>query len=82
MNLPIAVWMMRSFLADIPPALFEAASLDGAGLIKTLTRVVGAHRDARHRLDVADLLHLRLERVAAGEPADQQPDRRRPLRCS
>jgi sorbitol/mannitol transport system permease protein len=41
MNLPIAVWMMRSFLADIPPALFEAASLDGAGLTKTLTRVVG-----------------------------------------
>ncbi|QNK83651.1 carbohydrate ABC transporter permease [Nakamurella sp. PAMC28650] len=40
MNLPIAVWMMRSFLADIPPALFEAAALDGAGLIKTLTRVV------------------------------------------
>ncbi|SDO97644.1 sorbitol/mannitol transport system permease protein [Nakamurella panacisegetis] len=40
MNLPIAVWMMRSFLADIPPALFEAASLDGAGLAKTLTRVV------------------------------------------
>ena len=41
MNLPVAVWMMRSFLADIPPALFEAASLDGAGLVKTLTRVVG-----------------------------------------
>jgi sorbitol/mannitol transport system permease protein len=40
MNLPIAVWMMRSFLADIPPALFEAASLDGAGLGKILTRVV------------------------------------------
>ncbi|MTD14427.1 ABC transporter permease subunit [Nakamurella sp. YIM 132087] len=40
MNLPIAVWMMRSFLADIPPALFEAASLDGAGLVKTLVRVI------------------------------------------
>lgn len=40
MNLPIAVWMMRSFLADIPVALFEAAALDGAGLIKTLSRVV------------------------------------------
>ncbi len=40
MNLPIAVWMMRSFLADIPPALFEAASLDGAGLIKTLLKVI------------------------------------------
>ena len=40
MNLPIAVWMMRSFLADIPPALFEAAALDGAGLFKTLIRVI------------------------------------------
>jgi sorbitol/mannitol transport system permease protein len=40
MNLPIAVWMMRSFLADIPPALFEAAALDGAGLITTLRRVI------------------------------------------
>ncbi|GAA2004713.1 carbohydrate ABC transporter permease [Nakamurella flavida] len=40
MNLPIAIWMMRSFLADIPPALFEAASLDGAGLLLTLRRVV------------------------------------------
>lgn len=39
MNLPIAVWMMRSFMADIPPALFEAAALDGAGLIKSLIRV-------------------------------------------
>lgn len=39
MNLPIAVWMMRSFMADIPVALFEAASLDGAGLTKTLVRV-------------------------------------------
>ncbi|WP_029136138.1 carbohydrate ABC transporter permease [Nakamurella lactea] len=40
MNLPIAVWMMRSFLADIPPALFEAASLDGANLVQTLRRVI------------------------------------------
>lgn len=39
MNLPIAIWMMRSFMADIPIALFEAASLDGAGLTKTLVRV-------------------------------------------
>lgn len=40
MNLRITVRMMRSFLADIPPALFEPASLDGAGLVKTLTEVV------------------------------------------
>ena len=45
MNLPIAVWMMRSFLADIPPALFEAASLDGAGLIKTLLKVIAPIAD-------------------------------------
>jgi sorbitol/mannitol transport system permease protein len=40
MNLPIAIWMMRSFLADIPPELFEAAALDGAGLIRTLRSII------------------------------------------
>ncbi|HXT89447.1 MAG TPA: carbohydrate ABC transporter permease, partial [Trebonia sp.] len=35
MNLPIAVWMMRSFLAEVPVEMLEAASLDGAGLIRT-----------------------------------------------
>lgn len=40
MNLPIAIWMMRSFLVDIPPALFEAASLDGAGLVMTLRSII------------------------------------------
>jgi sorbitol/mannitol transport system permease protein len=41
MNLPIAVWMMRSFLAEVPVAILESASLDGAGLIRTLVSVVG-----------------------------------------
>ncbi len=40
MNLPIAIWMLRSFLADIPVELFEAAALDGAGLITTLRSVI------------------------------------------
>ena len=40
MNLPIAVWMMRSFLADIPVELFEAAAVDGAGLIRTLRSII------------------------------------------
>jgi sorbitol/mannitol transport system permease protein len=39
-NLPIAVWMMRSFLADIPVELFEAAAVDGAGLIRTLRSII------------------------------------------
>ncbi len=40
MNLPIAVWMMRSFLAEVPVAILESASLDGAGLVRTLVSVV------------------------------------------
>jgi sorbitol/mannitol transport system permease protein len=40
MNLPIAVWMMQSFLAEIPVAVIEAARLDGARLPAVLTRVV------------------------------------------
>jgi len=40
MNLPIAVWMMRSFLAEVPTEMLEAAALDGAGLVTTLRRVV------------------------------------------
>ncbi|MGW2635213.1 carbohydrate ABC transporter permease [Streptomyces chattanoogensis] len=40
MNLPIAVWMMRSFLAEVPAEIMEAAQIDGAGLGTTLMRIV------------------------------------------
>jgi sorbitol/mannitol transport system permease protein len=40
MNLPIAVWMMRSFLAEVPVAILEAASLDGAGLVYQLRKII------------------------------------------
>jgi sorbitol/mannitol transport system permease protein len=40
MNLPIAVWMMQSFLAEVPVAVIEAAQIDGARLPTVLTRVV------------------------------------------
>jgi sorbitol/mannitol transport system permease protein len=40
MNLPIAVWMMRSFLAEVPGEILEAASIDGAGLPTVLLRIV------------------------------------------
>jgi sorbitol/mannitol transport system permease protein len=40
MNLPIAVWMMRSFLAEVPVEMLEAAQIDGAGLLLTLRKVV------------------------------------------
>ncbi len=40
MNMPIAVWMLRSFLAEVPVEMLEAAQVDGAGLIRTLREVV------------------------------------------
>jgi sorbitol/mannitol transport system permease protein len=40
MNLPIAVWMMRSFLAEVPGEVLEAASLDGCSLPRTLRTIV------------------------------------------
>jgi sorbitol/mannitol transport system permease protein len=40
MNLPIAVWMMRSFLSEVPVEMLEAAQMDGANLTKTLRSVI------------------------------------------
>jgi sorbitol/mannitol transport system permease protein len=40
MNLPLAVWMMRSFLLEVPRSVVEAAAMDGAGLLLTIRRVI------------------------------------------
>ena len=40
MNLPIAVWMMRSFFLEVPSEILEAARIDGADLRHELTEVV------------------------------------------
>nr|WP_083518997.1 carbohydrate ABC transporter permease [Serinicoccus chungangensis] len=40
MNMPIAVWMLQSFLAEVPVEMLEAAQVDGAGLLTTLRQVV------------------------------------------
>lgn len=40
MNLPIAVWMLRSFLLEVPPAVIEASRIDGAGLLRQLRHVI------------------------------------------
>jgi sorbitol/mannitol transport system permease protein len=39
-NLPLAVWMLRSFFQEIPRELIEAAEIDGAGLRGQLTSVI------------------------------------------
>lgn len=35
MNVPVAYWLLRGFVRRIPPALDEAAWVDGAGFLKT-----------------------------------------------
>jgi sorbitol/mannitol transport system permease protein len=40
LNLAIAVWMLRSFLLEIPVAILEAAHVDGASFLKQLRSVV------------------------------------------
>jgi sorbitol/mannitol transport system permease protein len=40
MNLPIAIWMMRSFMMEVPFEIIEAARVDGAGLFREMTRIV------------------------------------------
>jgi sorbitol/mannitol transport system permease protein len=40
MNLPLAVWMLRSFLSEVPPEILEAAQVDGAGLLRILRQVI------------------------------------------
>jgi sorbitol/mannitol transport system permease protein len=39
-NLPIAIWMIRSFLIEVPNGLLEAARIDGANLWVEVTQVI------------------------------------------
>jgi ABC-type glycerol-3-phosphate transport system permease component len=39
-NVPFAAWLMTSFMATIPIELEQAAAIDGAGRLRTLTSVV------------------------------------------
>ncbi len=40
LNLPLAVWMLQSFFADIPRELEEAAEIDGSDRIGTFLRII------------------------------------------
>ena len=40
LNLPLAVWMLRSFFQEVPGELIEAARIDGASLWSQLTSIV------------------------------------------
>ena len=40
LNLPLVIWMMRSFFADLPKEILEASVVDGAGFFRIMTRIV------------------------------------------
>ena len=40
MNLPLAVWMMRSFFQEVPREVLEAAQMDGANLTTTMRTIL------------------------------------------
>ena len=40
MNLPIAIWMLRSFFEEIPPDVIQAAEVDGANVMTLITRII------------------------------------------
>ena len=76
-NLPLAVWMIRSFLLEVPKEMLEAARIDGAGVCDRAHARDPADRAARHRRDRTDLRDLHLERVLLRVLPDrhQRPDR-------
>jgi sorbitol/mannitol transport system permease protein len=40
MNLPLAIWMIRSFMLEVPSELLEASELDGAGRIREIVELI------------------------------------------
>ena len=40
LNLPLAVWMLRSFFAEVPRELIEASQMDGASLMSQIRSVI------------------------------------------
>jgi sorbitol/mannitol transport system permease protein len=40
MNLPLAVWMMRSFLLEVPREVLEAGEVDGASLLTSIRKII------------------------------------------
>jgi len=40
MNLPLAIWMMRSFLLEVPREVLEAGEVDGAGLLTSIRKII------------------------------------------
>ncbi len=40
MNLPIAIWMLRSFFVEVPKDIIDASRVDGASVFQQMTQIV------------------------------------------
>jgi len=40
MNLPLAIWMIRSFMVEIPRDVFDAVEVDGAGRVREMVQII------------------------------------------
>jgi len=40
MNLPLAIWMIRSFMVEIPAEVFDAVRVDGAGRMREMFQII------------------------------------------
>ena len=69
LNLPLAVWMLRSFFQEVPSELIEAAQIDGASLRSQLTSVVMPIVAPGLAATALALFHLCVERVLSLTPA-------------
>ena len=70
MNLPLVIWMMRSFLLDLPYETLEAARIDGAGPVAGAAARHPAHGAPRAGLHHSPVPDLHLERVLPGVQPD------------
>ena len=62
MNLPIAIWMLRSFFEEVPRTCSTPPGSTAPG-VREMTRDPAADGRSRDRGDHVHLDHLRLERV-------------------
>ena len=63
-TLPVAIWMLRGFMARLPVELDEAAAIDGCGPLRTFFADHRAALPARHR----GHRRVRADRDLAGVP--------------
>ena len=86
MNLPLAIWMIRSFMLEVPGEMLEAAPAGRRRADQGDHRGDPACRFPRAGVDRADLRDLRLERTVPGPQPDHHqrcdhadvPDQLRP----